>query len=251
MNKALKWTLWGIGILIVIVALIMGGFMLKMKSETKKINVVDTKEVVHNIFAIKDSYVNMYLVKDSNNYVAIDAGNDIKTIENELKILSIDPDKVVAVLLTHTDRDHVAALKLFKNARVYLSTNEEQMINGKTTRLLNSHNKIDASEYTLLNDQQTIQIGNLSIKGILTPGHTPGSMSYLINNKFLFVGDAFSLINGKIDKPNEYFTKDMKTSIQSLAKIAGLPQAEYIFTGHTGVSSDYKASMKDWKSVKE
>ncbi|MFA5047206.1 MAG: hypothetical protein WC542_14875, partial [Paludibacter sp.] len=93
MNKTLKWTLWGIGILIVIVALIMGGFMLKMKSETKKMNVVETKEVVHNIFAIKDSYVNMYLVKDSNNYVAIDAGNNIETIENELKSLSIDPEK--------------------------------------------------------------------------------------------------------------------------------------------------------------
>lgn len=251
MNKTLKWTLWGIGILIVIVALIMGGFMLKMKSETKKMNVVETKEVVHNIFAIKDSYVNMYLVKDSNNYVAIDAGNNIETIENELKSLSINPEKIVAVLLTHTDRDHVAALKLFKNARVYLSTVEEQMINGKTTRLLNSHNKIEVTEYSLLDDQQTIQIGNLSIKAILTPGHTPGSMSYLMNEKYLFVGDAFGLLNGKIDRPNEFFTKDMKTAIQSLAKIANLPQAEYIFTGHTGISSDYKAAMKDWKLIKE
>lgn len=251
MKKGLVLTLWIIGIVIVLTALVMGGFVLKMKSETKKMNVVETKEIVHNIFAIKDSYVNMYLVKDSDNFVAIDAGNDVETIENELKGLSIDPEKVVAVLLTHTDRDHVAALKLFKNASVYLSKEEEQMINGTTTRLLNSHNKINTKTYILLEDGQNIQIGKLTIKGILTPGHTPGSMSYLINDKYLFVGDAFGLKNGKIDKPNSFFTKDMKTALSSLKKIVNLPHAEYIFTAHTGFSNNYKNAMKNWNKITE
>ena len=249
MKKGFIVTLWVIGIVIVLTALVMGGFALKMKSELKKMNVIETGEIAPNIFAIKDSYVNMFLVKDSDNYVAIDAGNDIVVIENELKMLKIDPTKIETVLLTHTDKDHVAALKLFTNAKVYLSTVEEQMINGTTTRLLNSHNKIDTKKYSLLADNQNLKIEKLTIKCILTPGHTPGSMSYLINDKYLFVGDAFGLKNGKLDKPNEFFTKDMKTALSSIKKIVNLPDAEYIFTAHTGFSKDYKSAIENWNKI--
>ncbi|NDP21917.1 MAG: MBL fold metallo-hydrolase [Paludibacter sp.] len=243
MRKIFKRTLWGTGIFVIALALVLGSFMFKM-------NVIETKEIKPNVYAINDSFVDMFLVKDSDNYVAIDVGKDIKVIEDGLKKLSIDPDRVVAVLLTHSDGDHVGALNLFKNAVIYLSNDEEQMING-TTKRMNSYNKIESKTYTLLNDQQNVQIGNLNIKGILTPGHTPGSMCYLFNNKYLFVGDAFSLKDGKIDKPSDFFSMDMKTAIQSLVKISDLPEAQYIFTAHTGYSDNYKKAMKDWKIVKE
>ena len=182
MNKAIKWILIGVGTLVLILAIVLGGFVLKMKSEMKKMKVIETGEIAPTIYTVKDTFVNMFLVKDSDNYVAIDAGNDLKAIKEGLKKLNIDPEKITTVLLTHSDGDHVAALKLFKNATVYLSREEEQMINGKTARMMNSHNKINTKTYSLLDDQQTITIGNLSIKGILTSGHTPGSMSYLINS---------------------------------------------------------------------
>src|ERR1035437_803061 len=243
MKKIVKRISIGIGILVIILAIIGGGFYFKMKSELKKMNTIATKEVMHNVYAVNDSFVNMFLVKDSNNYVAIDAGNDVEVIAKGLKKLNIDPEKITAVLLTHTDGDHVAALKLFKNATVYLAREEEQMINGKTARMLSRHNQIDVKTYTLLDDQQNIQIGNIHIKGILTPGHTPGSMSYLVNDKYLFVGDAFGLKDGKVDKPNQLFTKDMETSIKSFGKINHLTGTEYIFTAHTGFSNDYKNAV--------
>jgi len=204
MNKTIKWILIGMVSVVVVLGILMGGFYFKMKSEIKKMSVVETSRVAPNVFAIKDSFVNMFLVKDSDNYVAIDAGSDIKTVGKELESIRIDPEKIVAVVLTHTDGDHVAALRLFKNATVYLSKDEEQMINGKRAKMMFFHNKMSATKYTLLDDQQTIRIGNVSIKGIMTPGHTPGSMSYVVNDKYLFVGDAFGLNNGKIDKPNKF-----------------------------------------------
>jgi hydroxyacylglutathione hydrolase len=244
MNKALKGVLIGLGILIAVLVIAMGGFYFKMKSELKKMTVIETKEVVQNVYSIKDTFVNMFLVKDSDNYVAIDAGSDIKTIEKELNILGINPEKVAIVMLTHTDGDHVAALPLFKNAKVYLSKDEEQMINGKTAKMMNFHNKIATTNYNLLDDQQTITIGNIKIKGIATPGHTPGSMSYLVNDKYLFVGDAFGIKNGKVEKPNAFFSKDMKTAIKSFEKINKLPDAEYIFTAHTGYTDNYRNAVK-------
>ena len=243
MNMTLKRILTGTGVLVAILAIVTGCFMVKMKSELKKMNVLETKEVVHNIYSIKDSFVNMFLIRDTDSYVAIDAGNDVKVIRDNLKVLNINPDKVTAVLLTHTDGDHVGALKLFRNARIYLSKDEEQMINGHKTKLLFFHNRLYTKEYTLLDDEQTILVGGLSIKAIMTPGHTPGSMSYQVNDSCLFVGDAFGIKDGKVEKPNQFFSSDMKTAIQSFDKISGLSDVEYIFTAHNGFTSDYKNAV--------
>jgi len=243
MNKTLKRILIGVGSIILILVLIAGGFGLKMKSEIKKMHVMETSEVIPGVFAIKDSFVNMFLLKDSDSYVAIDAGADIKTIRNELSKLNIDSSKVSAVFLTHGDGDHTAALTMFWKAKLYMSRDEEQMINGKTSKMMFYHNSISRNDYSLLDDQQTITIGKTKIQGIATPGHTPGSMSYLVNDSLLFVGDAFGLENGKISKPNSFFSKDMKTAVLSFEKIANLPTAKYIFTAHVGYTADYKKAV--------
>jgi hydroxyacylglutathione hydrolase len=244
MNKTLKFVLITAGILIVILVLIAVGFGVKMKSEIKKMHVIETKEIVQNVYSVKNSFVNMFLIKDSDNYIAIDAGADAKVIKNELNTLKIDTSKIVAVFLTHGDGDHTAALSTFKNAKIYLAREEEQMINGKTAKMMGVHNKISRSDYSLIDDGQKLSVGKTEVVCILTPGHTPGSMSYLINGKYLFVGDAFGLKDGKVTKPNSFFSKDMKTAIESFGKINNLPDAEYIFTAHTGFSNDYKNAVK-------
>ena len=248
MNKTLKFVLIAVGSVIIILILIAVGFGLKMKSEVKKMHVIETQEVVSNIYSVKDGFVNMFLIKDSDNYIAIDAGADVKTIRKELITLKIDTAKIEAVLLTHGDGDHTAALPIFKNATIYLARDEEQMINGKTAKMMFFHNKLSRKDYTLLEDGQNLKIGKTQIFCILTPGHTPGSMSYLIDNKYLFVGDAFGLKDGKIDKANSFFSKDLKMAVKSFDKIKNLPNVEYIFTAHNGFSNDYKnAVMTDLK----
>lgn len=246
MKKTLKRVLLGLGIFVVVFVLFFVGYMLKAKSETKTMTPVETKEIVENIFSIHDSFSNLYLIKDGDQYIAIDAGNDSDVVSGELKKLGINPDKIKAIFLTHTDGDHVAAIKLFKNAVTYLSTNEEQLINGKKSRFLFFGNKIDAQEYSLIADQQVINIGDITIKGILTTGHTPGSMCYLINDKYLFTGDLLSLKDGKIGKFNEFFNMDTETAIKSIDNIIHIPNCEFIFSAHYGYTNDYKNAIKDW-----
>ena len=246
MKKTVKKVFLGIGIVISIIVLLCVGFFLKMKSELKDTNPTETKHIVDNIFSIKDEFVNLYLIKDNSQYIAIDAGNDSEVILSELKKLNINPENIKAVLLTHTDGDHVAGLKLFKNADIYLSKQEEQMINGKKTRALIFKNKIDSKKYSCIDDLQTFTIGNIKIKGLLTPGHTSGSMCYLINEKYLFTGDLLGLKNGKIDKFIDFFNMDSETDAKSISKITRIPDVDYIFTAHNGYSNDYKNAVKDW-----
>jgi glyoxylase-like metal-dependent hydrolase (beta-lactamase superfamily II) len=247
MKKIVKRVVIGIGIIILLLVLISIGFFIRFKAETKGMNVIETGNIVDNIFAVKDSFVNMFLIKDSDKYVAIDAGNSLDNVAGELKKLKINPDQIVAVMLTHTDRDHVAALKLFTNAKVWLSSPEEDMITGKKSKFLFFGNHIYPKKYSLLDDQQIVEIGSLKIQGILTPGHTSGSMCYLLNGKYLFIGDALKIESGKIHEFNHFFNMDSKLARQSIGKIANLPGTEYIFTAHYGYTSDYKNAVKDWK----
>lgn len=113
MNKIVKNILAGVGILIGIVAIFGGYFLYKFSSETGKMTPVATGQISEHGYAIKDDFANMYLIKDSLGYIAIDAGKDIKVIETEMQKLNINADEVIAVFLTHSDMDHVAGIPLF------------------------------------------------------------------------------------------------------------------------------------------
>ena len=247
MKKTYKRFFQGIGIIVALIVFLFIGYGIKAKSELNKMTPTKTMEIVDNIFSVQDSYVNIFLIKTGDQYVTIDAGQKLDVIEKELKILNIDPNDITAVFLTHTDFDHTASIKLFKNAKTYLSSQEEQLINGKTSRFFSIiGNKIDTKDYELLEDQQILNVGNIKIQGLLTPGHTPGSMCYIINDKYLFTGDAISLKKGKINKFNKMFNMDTKTATNSIVKLIDIPEVEYIFTAHYGYSDDYSYAVKDW-----
>jgi len=235
------------GSVIAVLILFAAGYFVVMKHEMKKMHTVETGQVTDHIYAIKDSFVDAYLIgSPDGDYIMIDAGNDTETIKAALSGLNIDPAKVRAIFLTHTDRDHVAAIPLFTNAEVFLSRQVEQMINGETSRFFVFGNKISRKDYQLLDDGQVIDLPGITIKGILSPGHTPGAMCYLVNQKYLFTGDVLSLKNGKVDEFSKFINMDTKTDRKSIDRLSHLEGVEYIFTAHHGVSNDFEAAFKDW-----
>jgi len=245
MKKSIKITLWTIAALIILILIFFTFYGIKASSETKKMNPIETSQLTDSIYTIKDSFVNIYLLKSGNDFIAIDGGNSVEGIKSGLNKLNINPDNVVAVLLTHTDGDHVNALSLFPKAKIYISKQEEQMINGKTSRFAFFKNSISADSYSTIEDNQVFNILNYAIQGILVPGHTPGSMCYLIKDKYLFTGDALSLKEGKISGFNKFFNMDSKTALESMSKLSHFENAEYIFTAHYGFTNDYKNAVSD------
>jgi rhodanese-related sulfurtransferase len=86
-----------------------------------------------------------------------------------------------------------------------------------------------------LNDGDVINVGNIEVKAIYTPGHTDDSISLLTNRGDLFTGDVL-LINsvGRMDFQNGS-PEDM---FDSLANLANLPEETVIRPAH-----DYKGNL--------
>lgn len=213
-------------------------FVIQEKYEFSKMNASNTEEVIPEVLTISNGNVNLYIVKAEEGYVAIDAGVSLAVTERELNSNAINPEEVSVVFLTHSDFDHIAALKLFKNAKVYISEEEVQMINGEKHRRFIFGNKLD-SEYSTLKDGEKIKVSNLEVECILTPGHTLGSMSYLVNGELLFVGDTLSLKDGKAELFNKVLNMDNNAQKESIEKLSQLQGAKYIFTGHYGYSDNF------------
>ena len=235
-------------LLLVLIVVVLGKFYL----EARKLSPLETCEIVDGVYAIQDSYVNLFVVKTNDahmandTYVVFDAGNNEKQVSRELAKLAIDPKKVAAVFLTHSDVDHIAACALFENAVVYLPRSEEPLANGQISRFLFMKNKL-AHPHTLVDDNQTLYMAGAKIKGISTPGHTPGSMCFLVNETFLFTGDTLGIKNGEVTQFNDLFNMDTRRQRNAITRLASLSGVDYIFTAHYGLIDSPETAFRNWK----
>jgi glyoxylase-like metal-dependent hydrolase (beta-lactamase superfamily II) len=102
--------------------------------------------------------------------------------------------------------------------------------------------------YHLLNDNDIVTIGSTKIRAIATPGHTPGSMSYLVNESLLFVGDTFKLRDNRVRSLRRYINMDTEQQKESIRKLAHLDHVRLACTAHSGYTKEFNHAIRDWKS---
>lgn len=149
----------------------------------------------------------------------MDAGINEKNFKLELGKIGINPDQVTTLLLTHTDGDHIGATGLFKNAAIYMHRDEEQMISGTTGKTKFSKPVWKYGPYQLLSDEDTLVLDGLKIKIIHTPGHTPGSLCYIIDNDYFVTGDNLTVSDSGYVHFVEKFNMDTPFQVEALKKL--------------------------------
>ena len=122
------------------------------------------------------------------------------------------------------------------------------MITRKTSRRFRYfYNSKIKKDYYLLKDNEEINIGAVKVRAIDTSGHTPGSMSYLVNDSLLFVGDAFEFIDGKVSAVSHRFSMDMEKQAESIKKLAQLKNIRLAFAAHRGYTQNFDNAIRDWR----
>ncbi len=200
-----------------------------------------------DVVIIKDMFTKIFLIRSGNGFIAIDSGYHNAVIQKGLAYNNIQPEDVKAVFITHSDIDHQNAAEVFTNAQFYFPKKEIEMIANKMPRFSCFpfiKNSVRLKHYTTVNDNDSLWIDNLKVKCISLPGHTLGSMGYIINDRYLFSGDAFRIKNGKITVPNfRFFVMDLNEMKKSIEKVFKLEGIQYIFTSQAGFTADFSYAI--------
>lgn len=172
-----------------------------------------------------------YLIGDptTREALVVDAAWDIPAL---VRLAEQDGFTITKALVTHYHQDHLGgdfaghhiqgAVELLEQvkAKVYIHKVEAQFL----SRLVG----LSASDLVQVDSGDTTDVGNVKITFIHTPGHTPGSQCFLVDNR-LVAGDTLFINScGRVDLPGSS-PEDMYYSLQ---KLANLPDDTVLYPGH-------------------
>ena len=159
-----------------------------------------------------------YLISSGKGREALIIDPVLENVSNYIKLLKELELKLVKVIDTHIHADHVTGASKLKNIT-------------KCSTIMGENTPADSVEIKVKDDEY-IDLEDIKIKAIYTPGHTSDSYSFLMKNH-LFSGDTL-LINGtgRTDFQNGN-AKDSYNSIFN--KLLKLPEETLLYPAH-----DYK-----------
>lgn len=164
--------------------------------------------------------------------LVIDPGDDSDVILRHLRELGLALETIVA---THAHFDHIAGLKKLKD-----ETGAVFVIHPAEQGLLRMYTKPRAESFgfvfdtppppdRLVNDLDIVEVGDVKLKVLHTPGHSPGGIS-LEGHGVVFSGDTlFNYGIGRTDNPFASFDQLIE-SIRT--KLLVLPDTTLVLPGH-------------------
>lgn len=182
---------------------------------------------------------NTYLVYKNGRGFIIDPSGDGEVLDNTIKSLNFTPE---ALLLTHGHFDHCMLVKYYreKGLKAYIHGADADKLQTKKNLSLTCGISFPYTEAdVLLQGGETLNIADIKINVIHTPGHSKGSVCYVIDEaNALFSGDLlFKLSFGRTD----FFDGDKNELKASFEKIFALKKNYTVYTGHGDTTSlDYE-----------
>ena len=192
----------------------------------------DSRLEIHMV--VVGSYANNVYVlrcRETGEAILIDAANEHERLLELCRRLGVR-----RVLETHGHFDHIGAVAEIRDAGY------EVAVNSQDAPMLK-----DVGYDVFIDDAEIIEVGKLRLHAIHNPGHTPGSVSFLVDGApLLFSGDT--LFPGGPGNTS-FAGGDFTTIIDSIDnKLFTLPAHTIVMPGH-GVSTTIAAErphLQDW-----
>jgi hydroxyacylglutathione hydrolase len=180
---------------------------------------------VINCKVLKNFVYVVYNAKSKQGLI-IDPSWDFNLIDQKIIENCIRPR---GILITHAHIDHINQVDNFEkkySCPVYVGEPELGI------------NEFHAEKLYPLSNEDELFIGDIRVKPFLTPGHTPGSICYLIGDN-LFTGDTLFSEGCGMCFENEGNPGDMYRSLEKLKQ--DIPMETKVYPGHS--FRDYPGKM--------
>ena len=197
-------------------------------------------------FYDKDSSTFSYVITDNDTLKCAIIDPVLEYNQSTGKCSTVNADKMIKyikennlicewVLETHIHADHLTAADYIKsklNIKVGIGEGVKSILDYWVNIFnINKEVSLEGTHFDkLFYDNEVIKIGNLNIKILKTPGHTPSCVSYLIEDR-IFVGDTLFMPyagTARADFPGG----SSSILYKSIKKILSLPSKTKIYTCH-------------------
>ncbi len=182
-------------------------------------------------FVLSMFQTNCYVVhgNEPGKCVLIDPADKAEVIIEYMKKENLVPE---AILLTHGHYDHFLAVpklqECFSGLKVYCHPldcpkEKEEYDMGMVFPTVSAFSNV-----TNISDNETLHLAGFSIQVLHTPGHTPGSVVYLVED-VMFSGDV--LFAGSIGR-TDFAGGNMEQMKESLSRLVLIEKDYQVYPGH-------------------
>ena len=201
------------------------------------------------VSCIREDDVNIWFYTKGGRTIAFDTGHiNFSKLNNSFEKISINPNEIKHVFLTHVDVDHAGGVdkngtSIFPNAKIYVGENDEQYLTGKMHRMIKlGFVKLNvgvelAPGYSLVKDGQVFEANGIKVEAIHVPGHTLGHMCYVVDDCILVSGDCLAVNQNGGYPFFDFFTQFPDLNRKSLMKLKDKIKDKHltaVCTGHSG-----------------
>lgn len=178
---------------------------------------------------------NCYVVYDEEkNCVIIDGDGNGQPI---LDFIQSEGLHVGMILLTHAHFDHMGATQTFRSAfacPVGIGKEDAPLLEDPSQNLSSFFGRpLSFSADRLFADGDTFTVGTMQFTVLHTPGHTKGSVCYLVENLLISGDTLFAGSCGRVDFP----TGNAAQMMESLQRLANLDGDYTVLPGHEGLTT--------------
>jgi len=208
-------------------------------------------EVDREVVGVEAGGSYAWIVRTPHGAVLVDAGLDASgaAILAELKSAGVQPQQVLAVLITHGHPDHYAAATLFPKAEVLGGADDIPMMHGDGRHYSTFGRVMSAlmplpkgpDAVTPLRGGEQFEFDGARFAVIATPGHSPGSVVYLYKD-VLFTGDSLMRKGDGVTIAPSLFSEDSAENRRSLIRLERL-SFDKIADGHAGVTLNARVKL--------